>query len=157
MRRTLTLAALLALGLHGIAHAQTDTTFLITRIPAGTVVRVWTSEPAMARQVAIVEPSPNDSLRLRLEDTMISVPIVGVERLDRQMPRTPGEGAGRGFARGLFTAVLFDMLLFGVASGSELDPVVGAIGVVMTPTIVIANTLIGAAKPGVIWKTAYRR
>ena len=158
MRRTLTLIALLALGLRGSAHAQADTTVLVTRIPAGSVVRVWTSDRAMAGQIAMVGPSRTDSLRLLFDDATISVPLVEVVRLDRRMPRSQGEGAGRGFARGLLAAVLFDMFLVAIGTGREgLDPTVGAIGVIMTPTFVIGGTLIGAAKPGVDWKTAYRR
>ena len=158
MSRTVTLAALALIVLQGAAHAQADTSFVIPRIPPGTVVRVWTSESLADAYVGEIEPGGNDTLRLRLYRARLAVPVAGVERVDQRMARTSGQGALRGFALSLFTAFLFDMLVFTVTTGSEgIDPYAGAGAVILTPVIVIGGTLIGAAKPGSFWKTVYQR
>ena len=158
MRCTLTLAVLLALALHDVGHAQSESTFVISRIPAGSVVRVWSTEPAMRRQLGTVDRSNGDSLRLRMDDALVSVPFVGVERLDTQVPRTPGEGARRGLARGLVAAVtLYALTLAAVGDASEAPSGLGVLVVTVGSTIVIGSTLVGAAKPGVRWTTVYER
>ena len=160
MRCAASLAALALITVHGIARAQTDTTFAIPRIPAGSLVRVWSSGPPMTRRLALVERVAGDSLQFRVDGAVVAVPIGDVHRMDQLVPRSRARGALRGFAIGTATAVIFDAILVGVASrlqGPESDLGPALVGLFATPTIILGGTLIGAASPGERWTTVYRR
>jgi hypothetical protein len=145
---------------HGIAHAQTDTTLAIPRVPTGSLVRVWSSGPAMTKRLALVERGGGDSLQFRVDGAVVAVPIGDVRRMDQLVPRSRGRGALRGFAIGVVTAAIFDAILVGIGSqdhGPEAGLGAAIVGLFATPTIIVGGTLIGAASPGERWTTVYRR
>jgi hypothetical protein len=160
MRCAASLAALALMTVPGIAHAQTDTTSPIPRVPAGSLVRVWSSGAALSRRLALVERAAGDSLQFRVDGAVVAVPIGDVHRMDQLVPRSRARGALRGFAIGTVTAVIVDAILVGVASrlhGPESDLGPAIVGLFATPTIIVGGTLIGAASPGERWATVYRR
>ena len=165
MRRTLTLAALVLLGLESVAAAQPETTSVLRRVPPGTLVRVWSSTPSMTKRHAIVVLGEDDTLRLRLgpprgDTNLLVLPYAEIQRVDRLVPRTRARGALRGFGIGLLAAVAFDAALVGYAgtqNKGNTDLAAALIGILGTPAIVVGGTIIGAVHPGVRWSTEYRR
>ena len=164
MRRSLALAALMLVGVESVAAAQSATPSALSRVPAGSLVRVWSSTSSMEKREAAVISTTGDTLLVRLEGrdmtALRALPYGEIQRVDRLVPRSRASGAARGFGFGLLTALAFDAALAGYAgtqNQGDTDFMSFIIGAYATPVIIAGGTIIGAVRPGVRWSTEYRR